>query len=50
MKVYRGVLIAILVLTICYGIWYCVSAYNEQRQTERGLLVWEERDAGTDLY
>ena len=50
MKVYRGVLIAILILAICYGVWYCVSAYKEQRSTERGLLVWEETYAGTNLY
>ena len=42
MKIYRFILAVILVLAIGVGIWYCISAYNEERTDEEGLLVWEE--------
>lgn len=42
MKVYRIVLVLILVAAIGCGIWYCVYTYNEQRSNKDGLLVWEQ--------
>lgn len=42
MRVYRIILAVILVLAISCGIWYCISAYNEQRSNKDGLLVFEE--------
>lgn len=42
MKLYKVVLIAILVITCGVCAWYCYSAYNEQRSIEKGTLVYEE--------
>lgn len=42
MRVYRIVLVVILVVAIGCGIWYCLSAYNEQRSDRDGLLVFDE--------
>ncbi len=42
MKVYRTILAIILVAVVGFGIWYCVSVYNEQRSDKDGLLVWEQ--------
>ena len=39
MKVYTIFLVIILVAVIAFGVWYCISAYNEQSSTEKGLLV-----------
>ena len=39
MKTYRIILAIVLVAIIAFGVWYCVSAYNEQRSTEKGILV-----------
>ena len=39
MKVYRFFLVVILVAVIAFGVWYVVSAYNEQRSSEKGMLV-----------
>ncbi len=49
MKTYKVVLIAILVITCAVCAWYCYSAYNEQRSTEKGTLVYEEW-AGNCIY
>ena len=42
MKVYRIVLAVILVFIIGFGVWYCISTYNEQRSNKDGLLVWDK--------
>ncbi len=39
MKIYRFFLVVILVAVIAFGVWYVVSAYNEQRSSENGMLV-----------
>lgn len=39
MKVYKIILTVVLVAAIVFGVWYCLSAYNEQRSGERGMLV-----------
>ena len=39
MKIYRFFLVVILVAVIAFGVWYVVSAYNEQRSSEKGMLV-----------
>lgn len=43
MKLYKGILAAVIVLAIGFGIWYCVSAYYHRSSNDRGLLVqqWE---------
>ena len=42
MKVYRVVLVIILVIAIVWGVWYCISAYNEQSSSEKGMLVQDD--------
>ncbi|MGN1155242.1 MAG: hypothetical protein ACI4TK_03620 [Agathobacter sp.] len=42
MKVYRIILAIILVITIAWGVWYCVSTYNEHSSDKKGILVQEE--------
>lgn len=41
-RIYRYVLVTILVGLIIWGVWYVVSSYNEQRSREEGILVLEE--------
>lgn len=49
MKVYRFVLALVLVVAIGFGVWYVISAYNEQRSSKDGLLVQEYIDASKDI-
>lgn len=42
MKVYRIILTIVLVAVIAFGVWYCISAYNEQNSDKKGLLVQDE--------
>lgn len=46
MKVYRGVLIVILIVAISCSIWYCLSSYNERRSIPKGTLVNIEKVLG----
>lgn len=44
MRAYKMILTLILVAAFVFGVWYCYNAYNEQRSTEKGTLVFEEYD------
>lgn len=50
MKVYRIILTIVLVAVIAFGVWYCLSAYNERSSSEKGLLVEEKYHANNYLY
>lgn len=39
MKTYRIFLVCLLLVACGVCVWYCYSAYNEQRSIERGTLV-----------
>lgn len=39
MRVYRIILSLLLAAAIAFGIWYCVSMYQEQGTQQKGLLV-----------
>lgn len=49
MKIYRIILTIVLVAVIAFGVWYCLSAYNEQSSGEKGLLV-KDKYAEYSLY
>ena len=42
MKVYKIILVLILVIAIGCGFWYYLSTRNEQRSDRDGLLVYEK--------
>ena len=42
MRVYKMILVLIIAAAFIFGVWYCVTAYNEQRSTDKGTLVYEE--------
>lgn len=44
MRVYKMILVLILICAFVFGVWYCFTAYNEQRSTEKGTLVYEQCD------
>lgn len=47
MRAYKMFLVLILIVAFVFGVWYCVTAYNEQRSTEKGTLVYEQYN---DIY
>ena len=42
MRVYKLILVLIIAAAFIFGVWYCYTTYNEQRSTDRGMLVYEE--------
>ena len=50
MKVYKIILTVVLVAVIAFGVWYCLTTYNEQSSSEKGLLVEEKYHADNCLY
>jgi len=42
MRIYRCVLVVLMVAAIGFGVWYCTHSYNEQRSMEDGTLVLNE--------
>lgn len=43
MKIYRCFLGCLLVFFIVIGVLFIVSYTNEQRSTDEGTLIWEQR-------
>ena len=44
MRVYRGLLVLVILIAIGWGIWYCVSNYNDQPSNIDGTLVYEIKE------
>lgn len=42
MRTYKIVLLVILIAACGLCVWYCYSAFNEQRSPQKGTLVFEE--------
>lgn len=40
MRIYRCVLVILMVAAIGFGVWYCTYSINEQRSIENGTLVF----------
>lgn len=40
-RIYRWILIAIVIALVSWGVWYVFSAYNKERVHENGILVKE---------
>ncbi len=53
-RIYRYVLVTLIIGLIVWGVWYVYSSYNEQRSKEGGTLVKTEREmddgAGNSIY
>ena len=51
-RIYRFVLVAVLIALISWGVWYVVSNYNKQSIYEDGVLVRKEVEGvyGTGYY
>ena len=41
MRMYRCVLVVLMIAAIGFGVWYCSYTYNEQRSIEDGTLVYD---------
>ena len=51
-RIYRYVLVVILMALILWGVWYVISHYNKQSTYEDGVLVRKEitYGAGYSIY
>ena len=53
-RIYRYLLVTIMIGLIIWGVWYVVSSYNERRSYEDGILVMSELEvesgAGNSIY
>ena len=47
-RIYRYVLVAIVIALISWGVWYVVSCYNKPSSYEEGVLVRIEQE-GKDI-
>ncbi len=43
-KIYRTILLLLLLTAISGGIWYCYQAFESQRNPEDGMLVEAEME------
>ncbi len=52
MKIYRSFLVVLIIVAIGFGVWYCVSSYQEQQTIKDGTLVFDggEYAAGYCIY
>lgn len=41
MRLYKSFLVLVIVIAIGWGVWYCVSSYQEQPSNIDGTLVYE---------
>lgn len=52
-RIYRYVLVAVMIALISWGVWYVISHYNKQSTYEDGVLVrigQEERIVGAGVW
>lgn len=42
MRLYKSFLVLVIVIAIGWGVWYCVSSYQEQPSNIDGTLVYED--------
>lgn len=42
MRIYRCILVILMVAAIGFGVWYCTYSINEQRSIKDGTLVFYE--------
>ena len=45
MRLYKSFLVLVIVIAIGWGLWYCVSNYEENSSNIDGTLVWVENVA-----
>ena len=43
-RLYRSFLVVVILIAIGWGVWYCVSNYNNQPSNIDGTLVYEIKE------
>lgn len=47
-RLYRSFLVVVILIAIGWGVWYCISNYNDQPSNIDGTLVYEIKECPYD--
>lgn len=43
-RLYRSFLVVVILIAIGWGVWYCITNYNDQSSNIDGTLVYEIKE------